>query len=483
MERLDVPHFTVAADSTRMTLPGGSSVEDCFVASACDQQRARLEAMSASNGELQAAFVSASLATAIVPGRGRRDQPLVSPVPILSPDAMMDAAVGIARDLDACAVRAPDGSSRWIGVSFTPEVERYDLAALGLDFYNGAGGITLFLGAVERVTGGAGFRDLALAGLRPLCDALRRGGDLPELRGIGGSWGAGSATYVFTRAAELLDAPDLLDTAASAAALITRERIANDRALDVMSGSAGAILSLLALHARTGDGLALDRAVLCGQHLIQNRATTDAGLRAWPTIGGRLLTGFSHGAAGIAYALLRLYAVTGDADFLCAAEDGFAYERRQFSPTAANWADLRPGHEATFMTSWCHGAPGIGLSRIGALSTIDTPVIREEIEIALTTTMNVGEQGVDQLCCGNAGRADMLIEAGTRLERPEFHDAARLILSTLMARYQAAGQLRLLHGLPAGVYNPPLFRGMAGIGYTLLRMARPGTLPSVLLWG
>jgi hypothetical protein len=31
-------------------------------------------------------------------------------------------------------------------------------------------------------------------------------------------------------------------------------------------------------------------------------------------------------------------------------------------------------------------------------------------------------------------------------------------------------------------YNPPLFQGMAGIGYQLLRLARPDEVPSLLLF-
>jgi lantibiotic modifying enzyme len=36
--------------------------------------------------------------------------------------------------------------------------------------------------------------------------------------------------------------------------------------------------------------------------------------------------------------------------------------------------------------------------------------------------------------------------------------------------------------LPRQVDNPGFLQGKAGIGYGLLRMSRPGMLPSVLLW-
>jgi lantibiotic modifying enzyme len=49
---------------------------------------------------------------------------------------------------------------------------------------------------------------------------------------------------------------------------------------------------------------------------------------------------------------------------------------------------------------------------------------------------------------------------------------------------RAAGQggFRLISDTPAGAFKPGLFRGIAGIGYQLLRIAAPDRVPSVLLW-
>src|SRR5208283_1656347 len=87
------------------------------------------------------------------------------------------------------------------------------------------------------------------------------------------------------------------------------------------------------------------------------------------------LTGMSHGASGIAFALLELHAATGRSQFLEAARGGFAYEDSLFDPKVGNWPDLRaagdpgtaplpPSHGRT----WCHGAPGIALARLRAVA-------------------------------------------------------------------------------------------------------------------
>ena len=49
-------------------------------------------------------------------------------------------------------------------------------------------------------------------------------------------------------------------------------------------------------------------------------------------------------------------------------------------------------------------------------------------------------------------------------------------------RAERAGAFALHPLLPAGAFSPGLFQGSAGIGYALLRLARPDLVPSVLLW-
>jgi lantibiotic modifying enzyme len=86
----------------------------------------------------------------------------------------------------------------------------------------------------------------------------------------------------------------------------------------------------------------------------------------WPVPLGPL-AGLSHGAAGIAWALLALFARTGEERFRTAARGGIAFERSVFSTEAGNWRDLRDPEHARFPTAWCHGAPGIGLARLATV--------------------------------------------------------------------------------------------------------------------
>jgi type 2 lantibiotic biosynthesis protein LanM len=362
------------------------------------------------------------------------------------------------------------------------QAERYQLQPAGHDLYSGAPGIALFLAALEKITG-AGYRELALGALQPLRRALRQYGQRTARDiGIGGASGLGSIVYALVRISQFLDEPALVEDARQAAQLITADHIAEDRALDIIAGSAGAILGLLALYKVSPDQEILERAVTCGRHLLQARTTSESGYRAWQTIGGKLFTGFSHGAAGIAYALVRLYEATHNREFLEAAQEGIIYEDSVFSPEANNWPDFRMIEQPAFTTTWCYGAPGIGLARIGGLPILATDQVRADIEAALQTTQRLSAVGPDYLCCGTLGRAEVMLVAAHRLARPELVEVARSRAWQVVARAEQTGSFLLHPLLPGRVYNPSFFQGMAGIGYALLRMAHPGRLPSVLLW-
>jgi lantibiotic modifying enzyme len=278
-----------------------------------------------------------------------------------------------------------------------------------------------------------------------------------------------------------LEEPALLNEASAAASLLTDARIAR-APVDVFGGLAGEILGLIALHAATADPVVLERAVACGRSLVSRRTARDGGAPGWATFADRLLTGFSHGAAGIAYALLRLHAATDDLEYRAAAIDAIAYEDRLFEPELENWPDLREDAQPAYKANWCHGAPGIGLARLGALPTLDTEQVRQDIEAALRTTLLTNLDGPDHLCCGNLGRVDVLLVAGERLGRPDLSAAGRERAQQVARRGEAMGGFSLHPPLPQQIYMPGFFMGTAGIGYELLRSTHPDVLPSALLW-
>jgi type 2 lantibiotic biosynthesis protein LanM len=490
MEHMDIPFFIARASSDALVIASDQEIEACFGEPSFDLVLARLKTLGDEDLERQTQFICGSLYTHIardvasVPVVQSADEDVGLEVTTLpTPDRLVAQALAIAEQITTRAIHAVDGSAAWIAPHYLYQARRYQLQPLGYDLYNGVCGVALFLAAVEKVSGDTEYHRLTLGALQPLRKALRDYGQhLARELSIGGATGLGSIVYVLTRVSQWLDEPALLEDAKRAADLITTERITDDRALDIVAGAAGAILGLLALYDESLDQAVLDRARACGQHLLQVRTKSAGGYLVWLNSGGRCLTGFSHGAAGIAYSLLRLYTVTQEAAILAAAREGIIYEDSLFAPIADNWPDLREEEQPAYMTSWCHGAPGIALARIGGLTVLDTDQIRKDIEIGLQTTQRCNLQNLDHLCCGNLGRADILLEAANRLSRPQLAETARGQAWNVVARAELMGSFLLHPLLPKQVYCPDFFQGTAGIGYTLLRMAHPNVLPSLLLW-
>src|SRR5207237_10265225 len=150
----------------------------------------------------------------------------------------------------------------------------------------------------------------------------------------------------------------LLADAHMGADLFSDELIAADKQLDVIGGSAGAILCLLRLYRDSQSTSVLKRAVRCGEHLIAQSRLGPEGRRSWVGQGSgkRALNGISHGAAGFAYALASLSSVTGREDFAQAASECVACDNSSYYASRSNGLDLRCEGPPTWPCQWCHGA-------------------------------------------------------------------------------------------------------------------------------
>ncbi|HWI70871.1 MAG TPA: lanthionine synthetase LanC family protein, partial [Baekduia sp.] len=147
---------------------------------------------------------------------------------------------------------------------------------------------------------------------------------------------------------------------ASGSALLDRVATTPPCATDLVSGSAGIVLALLAAARAAESDRWLTAAARHGERLLAE--TARYGLSG---DGEAPLCGLAHGAAGVAWALGALAEETGDERFGEAVGVARAYERSWFQPVRSGWPDLRPeGGPAVCPALWCHGATGIGLGRL-----------------------------------------------------------------------------------------------------------------------
>ena len=486
LEQLDIPRFETRTDTADLPLAAHETLRDYFVEPACRALRRNLRQFDAHEQDGQLYLIRSIFDfRAAAAGSGQASGWTVPPEQEMAAGLSLEAtAAALAEQVKRLAMRTASGAAVWmIPEDLVPaQVPAYQFRQCDGFLYQGSSGIALFLAALEALRPGAGYGELLHAALRPFSSWLE-GPWVPRTIGIGAAHGLGSLVYALVKIGRFLAQPAFIEQAGQVAALMTPERIATDARLDLFDGTAGAVLGLLALYDATHDRQILRQASSCGEHLLARR--TSASPRAWLTIRASPVSGLSHGIAGVAYALLRLFQATGHEPLRQAALEGIACERRSFSASAGNWRafDSAPAwRRPVFWTNYCHGAPGIGLARVGGLAASDTPDIRAEIAVALQTTAAAPLDGPDFLCCGNFGRLELLLTAGLRLGQPEMLALARRQAARLVARQARAGGFRLFEALPPRVVNPGLFRGIAGIGYELLRLAAPERWPNLLLW-
>ncbi len=488
---LDVPRFTAEVDGSTLCDGDHPIAGDVLAQTGLDAYEERLHGMSDDDLDRQLRLMVLTVGSL----RGAVDHVTqadgaiaegIDPDSVVRFDAELAAADvrSIADRLVAAAVPGDDGSLTWLDpVHLRPEGRRDHGVAHYL--YSGASGIGLFFAAAARAFPGRGYRSVAAGALRSAL-AVAADPDASTLlanEGLGACHGLGGLIYALTWSGDWLADPGCLEAALRLARHIDADRIAADDALDIEGGAAGAIVGLLALHARTADAEVLAAASACGRHLLAARQPGPDGGAAWPSRQGGLLSGFAHGASGGALALVRLSDATGDGSWLAAAEAALVFENSRFDPATGNWpVDVldRDGsiRERRNMVAWCHGAPGIALARVLMRDAVPAADRTELLEAAIETTVAAPLTGADHLCCGTLGRVDVLNTIGQLLERDELRYAAESRAMMVIRRAAEQGGFKVTDG--SGPARPGLFRGLAGVGYALLRLIGLHPLPSVL---
>jgi type 2 lantibiotic biosynthesis protein LanM len=489
----DIPMFTSRPNSCDLWSSSNERIPAFFEEPSLDCVGRRLERLGDEDLERQLWFVNASLATAATNAETPRlDIRAVSgakadapgePGPGVSREHLLEAAEAVAGRLERMALRE-NGVVTWIGLT-QPNERHWTLTPVGVDLYDGLPGVGLFFAYLYAVTGQERFAELSRGAIRATQQCVRQ---LHSSRvPIGGFDGWGGVIYALTHVSYLLGDFTLLEQAREAVELLP-PLIERDEALDIISGSAGCIASLLSLYRFASDDRILAVAQQCGERLIARSTRLQQGV-AWltPAAKTKALSGFAHGAAGMAWALMELSAVTGEERFRDLALEAIAYERSVFSTAHQNWLDLRQQQNSSSettesgidhcSTAWCHGAPGIGLARLATLRHLNDAAVRKEIDTALRTTIETGFGRNHSLCHGDLGNLDFLFEAGELLT-PSLRARADQIRSCVVDQMD---QKAWRCGNPLQVESPGLMTGLAGIGYGLLRLAEPSRVPSVLL--
>ena len=383
-----------------------------------------------------------------------------------------------------------EGHSTWLGTNQIPDASgatRFAHGSIGPALYGGVSGIALFLAETGAKTGNDEFGAVAVSAIS---HAMSRMNSISPRTRFGFFSGEAGIAYAAHRIGVLQGRTDLVRKARRILGQLARESTAGS-VLDVISGAAGSAPFIAGLANETGDETMKRFAHRLGRRVLAAARKTDRhwswGANAVGFQTERHLTGFAHGTAGFGWSLLELHRELGDTAFERGARQAFRYERGWFQKSRMNWPDFRETRDATSApcrVAWCHGAPGIGMSRLAAWHGHDDPRYRGEIVAAIRSSRVALRDGPEQtdysLCHGMLGVAEFVLMAS---ELSDARGPARVALDAVSHVADQYGDRpdEWPCGLSGG-RNPSLMVGLAGIGYFYLRLAF-ADVPSVLLPG
>lgn len=449
--RGDIPYFTGLVPAR----PRGRPVATSDVDQGWWQCRRRISALGETDKGRQAWLTQVSLATLdrmIVPPRG-------GSVPA-GTGQLRSLAAAIGDRLCETAFHGRGGAT-WLAPILMRSENRLVPVPAGFDLYDGLSGVALFLGRLSVATGSPKYRAQADAAIREALSLYRRSGaDVAP----GAYEGVGGLAYALALLGRWLRRPLLRRTAVR----IIRERAraaCRDDRLDLVSGRAGFLLSGLAVGEITGDRSLVDVLTSIAVGLNETR---DGDLPDDDE------AGLAHGKAGIGLALSRWAHRTGDARAL-------ARGRALLGADIATSADARDrvagggGDDRRGGLIWCRGGVGAALAMLRE-SVVDRAHVSRLVHEIADDRRALASTGALCLCHGAAGALDFL-GAAKAAKVPGAARTARSVKRMIVSRVASGERCSdFTHSLEA----PGLMLGMAGTGYTLLRLLNPTNTPSVL---
>lgn len=372
-----------------------------------------------------------------------------------------------------------------------------EVESTGISFYNGNSGIVFFLLELYKKTKKEEFLEAINSALSWMISTDFRDTE----QNLAFYCGAGGVAYTMVEAYKITGNIAYKNHALK----VVREHTLKKNS-DILYGNAGALLTLLHLHNEIQEEWIINEIKDRVTILLREVQIPKVGI-CWERSGAeiRSLCGFAHGGSGIAFVFLELYRYFNEKWFLKIAELAFEYEDYYFSREQLNWPDFRKDiytnenfqklvnaftekrydefTNQTFMSAWCHGAPGIGLARLHAFDITRKPRHLRYLNYAIEntqTSLNTGARGFT-LCHGILGNASLFLEYYLVSKQKKFLNLARKEAEkSLIARehqgYYVSGVTKV--GAEA---DCDLFNGKSGIGHFYLRLSDPDNVCSAIL--
>lgn len=374
------------------------------------------------------------------------------------------------------------------------------ISALSPEFYSGSAGVAYFLIELYHVTQHKEYKKSALgAWLRSVNYMKKNNFPASSISYYAGELGLIHSGFRFIEIDNELT--KIIEPNLNWLISKLKGGLKTKHSLDIIGGNSGAIPVLLELKKKYKLDIFEKIAIECAEELV-NSGQWKGNICFWasPKVHGVELetpptTGYSHGASGIAVALLEAYQYTKNEKYLKYGRGAFAFENALFNEDEGNWIDTRYPHvkrgnkiTGTFRSAWCHGAPGIALANLRA-SVLDpekSDFYLEMARIAIETTKRTlldkiaTESKKDAtLCHGILGSSDIIFSYAKKLNNVELMDFSKEITQNYISKFKNI--ISMPSGIVAGGYSPSIMVGHSGIGLHCLRLYADELIKSPLI--
>ncbi|MFG2297616.1 type 2 lanthipeptide synthetase LanM family protein [Streptomyces sp. NPDC048603] len=401
-----------------------------------------------------------------------------APAVVPEPSRLLTAACGIADEIAARAVRG-SGRANWLGLEQVAG-EHWAVLPMGGGLAQGYSGVALFLAQIGVLAGAERYTELAREAARPLPALLSVLASDPELSaavGPGALHGTGGIVYAVARLSALLDGEGgsggrIGECLPDALTALGRAALGGAGGAGAWGGGLGEGGADVAIPCDLADGLAGALAAAVAVSGTPGGAGATATALA-ARIADRLLDrlgghtpapGFAHGDAGIGWALLRYARTLPGPSARPYADTGAALLR-----SALETALIRPGEGGS---GWYAGLAGTVLAAADVLPSAGAELDR------CTHLLGEAPYASDlALHSGVLGALEPLAVLAAR-GRTGARDALTRRTAHVLGRLLEHGHRC---GTPDRVPSPGLLTGLSGIGYGLLRLGFPESVPSVQL--
>ncbi|MGG0901122.1 type 2 lanthipeptide synthetase LanM family protein [Bacillus subtilis] len=377
-----------------------------------------------------------------------------------------------------CGINKKQKDRMWIGPSLEGiEEDIWNANVLGFDIYNGNSGIALFLGYLGEILNRQDFKQAAIETMRPMQKFISEiKEDHPYL--IGAFQGISGYFYTLNKLSNLFEDSESRKTTLENISVLSKLG-KFDKVYDLIGGSLGSLAVMLSIIPNiTEENNKKEILKISHTHCdhILSVAKNFEEQISWPGKYSAAYSGFSHGNSGFIAYLYKFFKLTNDEQLLEVIQRALRFERRLYSEDHNNWYTTE--NKDKLANGWCHGAPGILLSKLILKDNgFEDEYIEKEISTAIDSSIHNGIGNNPTYCHGDLGVLSILNYASDLTNNINLKNRCLRTYQDLFENVLAK-KWRKKDLVCTRSYS--LMIGLSGIGYSMIKNYAPEIVPNFL---